>query len=150
MEPSPPALIPKKSFGQNFLVQRSAIEGILGAALTSTAERLLEIGTESGVGDLAGDEALASTTIYFLKDGRVRQGSEMTREQVDALPSGTRILVGYVHGGYLTAKRSAFDICGAKWNSPTTLYRLQDGRVLTGEQVTEGSLPPMAMVFFVR
>jgi len=113
-------------------------------------ERLLEIGTESGVGDLAGDEALASTTIYFLKDGRVRQGSEMTREQVDALPSGTRILVGYVHGGYLTAKRSAFDICGAKWNSPTTLYRLQDGRVLTGEQVTEGSLPPMAMVFFVR
>jgi len=114
-------------------------------------EQLLEIGTESGgAGELAGDEALASTTIYFLKDGRVRQGREMTREQVDALPSGTRILVGYIHGGYVTAKRSAFDICGAKWNAPTTFYRFSDGRVLSGEKVTEGGIPPMTMVFFVR
>jgi hypothetical protein len=50
----------------------------------------------------------------------------------------------------VTAKRRAFDICGAKWNAPTTLYRLNDGRVLTGEQVTEGMIPPMTMVFFVR
>jgi hypothetical protein len=114
-------------------------------------EKILEIGTESGsAGELAGDEALAATTIYFLKDGRVRQGSEMTREQVDALPAGTRILVGYVHGGYITAKRSAFDICGTKWNAPTTFYRFNDGRVLTGEQVTQGGIPPMTMVFFVR
>lgn len=114
-------------------------------------EKLLEIGGENGgIGDLAGDEALASTTIYFLKDGRVRQGSEMSREQVDGLPAGTRILVGYVHGGYVTAKRSAFDICGAKWNAPTTFYRFSDGRVLTGEQVTENGIPPMTMVFFVR
>jgi len=121
------------------------------AARENEEEQILEIGTESGgVGELAGDESLAATTIYFLKDGRVRQGSEMTREQVDALPSGTRILVGYVHGGYVTAKRRAFDICGSKWNAPTTFYRLNDGRVLTGEQVTEGTIPPMTMVFFVR
>jgi len=114
-------------------------------------ERLLEVGPESGgVGDLAGDEALAATTIYFLADGRVRQGSELTREQVEALPAGTRILVGYIHGGYVTAKRRAFDICGTKWNTPTTFYRFSDGRVLTGEQVTEGGIPPMTMVFFQR
>lgn len=121
------------------------------ASRENEEEQLLEIGGENGgIGDLAGDEALASTTVYFLKDGRVRQGSEMTREQVDALPSGTRILVGYIHGGYVTAKRSAFDICGSRWNAPTTFYRFSDGRVLTGEQVTEGSIPPQTMVFFVR
>jgi len=46
---SHPPLQPKKSFGQNFLVQRSAIEGIVGAALASGAERLLEIGPGAGV-----------------------------------------------------------------------------------------------------
>jgi len=114
-------------------------------------ECLLEIGTANGgVADLAGDEVMAATTIYFLKDGRVRQGSELTAGEVEALPPGTRMLVGYVHGGYVTAKRSAFDICGAKWNAPTTFYRFSDGRILTGEQVSEGSIPPMTMVFFVR
>ena len=42
-------LRPKKSFGQNFLVQRSAIEGIVGAALASPAQRVLEIGPGPGV-----------------------------------------------------------------------------------------------------
>jgi len=115
------------------------------------SEGVLTVGPESGtVADLAGDEALLATTIYFLADGRVRQGSEMTRAQVEALPPGTRMLVGYLHGGYVTAKRSPFDICGAKWNSPSTFYRFSDGRVVSGEQVRSGSIPPMTMVFFQR
>lgn len=49
MEHPTRALTPKKAFGQNFLVQRSAIEGIVGAALGSPSERLLEIGPGPGV-----------------------------------------------------------------------------------------------------
>jgi 16S rRNA (adenine1518-N6/adenine1519-N6)-dimethyltransferase len=49
MEHPTRALTPKKSFGQNFLVQRNAIEGIVGAALGSPSERLLEIGPGPGV-----------------------------------------------------------------------------------------------------
>lgn len=49
MSGSSQILQPKKSFGQNFLVQRSAIEGIVRGALASTAERILEIGPGAGV-----------------------------------------------------------------------------------------------------
>ena len=49
MEHPTQALTPKKSFGQNFLVQRSAIEGIVQAALIAKAGRILEIGPGAGV-----------------------------------------------------------------------------------------------------
>ncbi len=117
----------------------------------NNTESLLAIGKDGNtVSELAGDEALLATTIYFMNDGRVRQGSDLTRAQVDTLPAGTRLLVGYVHGGYVTARRRAFDICGEKWNAPTTFYRFNDGRIVTGEQVTEGKIPPMTMLFFQR
>lgn len=48
MEGDSPNLIPKKAFGQNFLVQRSAIDLILREALGAKAERLLEVGPGPG------------------------------------------------------------------------------------------------------
>lgn len=42
-------LRPKKAFGQNFLVNEGAIRTIVGAALASSAPRLLEIGPGPGV-----------------------------------------------------------------------------------------------------
>ena len=49
-DPSPIVrLRPKKAFGQNFLVNEGAIATIVGAALVSTAPRLLEIGPGPGV-----------------------------------------------------------------------------------------------------
>lgn len=52
-------LHPKKAFGQNFLVNDGAIATIVGAALASGAERLLEIGPGPGV-----------LTARLLADGR--------------------------------------------------------------------------------
>jgi len=100
--------------------------------------------------DIAGVEVRAASTIYFLKDGRVRQGSELSEKTVKELPSGTRILVGYVHGGYITSKRCAFDICGDKWNLSSTFYRFKDGSVKSGNSVNQKSLNPQTMVFFQR
>jgi len=42
-------LIPKKQFGQHFLIQKSAIRGIVEAALAAPAPHLLEIGPGPGV-----------------------------------------------------------------------------------------------------
>ena len=117
----------------------------------NAAEEIQQIGVHGrNARELAGNEILAATTIYFLTDGRVRQGSELTEEQVDRLPDGTRLLVGYIHGGYVTARRSAFDIAGAKWNHATTFYRRPDGVILSGDQIEERSIVPMMMVFFQR
>lgn len=115
----------------------------------NAGDEMLIIGKDAASAEqIAGEEVLASTTIYFLTDGRVRQGSELTREQVGRLAEGTRMLVGYVHGGYVTPRRSAFDIAGAKWNQPETFYRFSDGRIESGEQVSENAIAPMTMVFF--
>jgi N-acetylmuramoyl-L-alanine amidase len=117
----------------------------------NAADDVLEIGVHgANARELAGEEILAATTIYFLIDGRVRQGKELSEEQVDALPNGTRMLVGYVHGGYVTARRSAFDIAGAKWNHISTFYRRPDGVIVTGDKLNEGSIVPMSMIFFQR
>jgi len=112
-------------------------------------EGLMVVGKDgSSAVDIAGDEVMAESTIYFLKDGRVRQGCELAEKTVSSLPKGTRMLVGYVHGGYITSKRSAFDICGDKWNLSSTFYRFSDGRVEAGNKVNQGALHPQTMVFF--
>jgi hypothetical protein len=112
-------------------------------------EGLLAVGKEgSRVADIAGDEICSETTIYFMPDGRVRQGHELSESAVRRFPEGTRMLVGYVHGGYVTAKRSAYDICGEKWSSAATFYRFRDGSIVSGDQLKQGAIPPMCMVFF--
>ena len=122
-----------------------------GGQSENAAEELLQIGVHGqNARELAGDEILAATTIYFLTDGRVRQGSELSATQVDGLAEGTRMLVGYVHGGYITARRTAHDIAGAKWNHATTFYRRPDGTILAGDRMREDSIVPMMMVFFQR
>ena len=115
------------------------------------AEALLTIGEDGATAeDIAGNEVRAASTIYLMKDGRVLQGSQLSSASVKSLPAGTRMLVGYVHGGYVSAKRSAFDICGEKWNVDSTFYRFRDGKVVAGDQISQGAIPPLTMVFFQR
>lgn len=67
-------LRPKKSFGQNFLVQRSAIEGIVQAARLSKAPCLLEIGPGPGV-----------LTEGLLADGRPLWAVDLDPEAIEVL-----------------------------------------------------------------
>jgi hypothetical protein len=80
----------------------------------------------------------------------VRQGNELSAKEIKVLPVGTKMLVGYVHGGYISAKRSAFDVCGEKWKTSSTFYRLRDGSIVSGCKVKPGGIPPQTMVFFQR
>ena len=67
-------LIPKKKFGQNFLVQTSAIRAIVDAALASRAPQLLEIGPGPGV-----------LTELLLADGRPLWAVELDPEAIAVL-----------------------------------------------------------------
>ena len=115
----------------------------------NSGERVFEIGGEGGAArDIAGDEYNSARTIYLLPDGRVRTGAELDAKELERLPEGTRVLVGYTQGGYITAKRSAFDVCGVKWNDPSTFYRMASGAILPGDRLKERAIPQGTMVFF--
>jgi 16S rRNA (adenine1518-N6/adenine1519-N6)-dimethyltransferase len=67
-------LVPKKKFGQHFLVQESAIRAIVQAALASPAPVLLEIGPGPGV-----------LTAPLLEDGRPLWAVDLDEEAVQLL-----------------------------------------------------------------
>lgn len=99
-------------------------------------------------GELAGSEADKAGTIYFYPTGRVKRGNRMNDADFRRLPRGTGILVGYPHGGVIRADRRAFDICGPRWNHPTTLYRKPDGSLVNGANIDERGIPVGTLVFY--
>jgi len=64
------------------------------------------------------------------------------------LSKGTKVLIGYVNGGEVTVHRSAFAIARKRWNSPSTLYRLAGGKILTGDEVSSDNIPRGTFIFF--
>ncbi len=88
------------------------------------------------------------TTIYIMPSGMVRRGDELTVKQLSDLPAKTKVLVGYVYGGYISARKSAFDICGPRWDDASTYYRFADGRIVPGNQISERGIPEKTLVFY--
>lgn len=97
-----------------------------------------------------GREFADSTTTYILKDGRVRRGDELKRERFNfsSVPAGTKIAAGYVFGGHISNNRSAYSVVGKNWNLPSTLYRLPDGRIKSGDEITETFIPNGTTILF--
>lgn len=119
-------------------------------------EGFRQIGRDGNtVRDLAGDLYADSTTIYFFPEGLIRTGAELKRTPalrrlLDAPPDGTRVLVGYVYGGYIQPGREASRIAGRSWNYPSTFYRLPDGRILRGDEIADEAIPVRTMIFMLR
>jgi hypothetical protein len=97
---------------------------------------------------IAGDEAWSGTTIYIFRDGRFVRGCDLSKSQRDRLPKGTRMLVGFVAGGPITAARRANEICGARWRQPYTFFLLPGGVIKPGSEMDEGKIPSGAMIFY--
>ncbi len=102
---------------------------------------------------IVGDVFAEVTTIYFLPNGRVRTGEDIqadaeSRAVLEDLPSGTRILVGYIYGGHITRGRFPRQIAGRKWNYPSTFYRLPNGRILSGDEIDQHRIPRNTLVFY--
>lgn len=100
--------------------------------------------------DVAGDEYDKTSTYYFFPDGRVKSGDQLGEKGFQSMPSGTKVLVGYTCAGTVTSKKSAFDICGKRWNFPSTFYRLPDGTTAAGNTISEKSIPPKTMIFYAN
>ncbi len=119
----------------------------------SDFEGFIDVERPTAARALAGESFQDSTTIYFLPNGMVRTGREMaskgwTRRLLQSLPKGTRILVGYVYGGHVKGRRFPERIAGAKWNYPSTFYRLPDGRIVSGDDVDAKAIPSRTLIFY--
>jgi len=102
----------------------------------------------SSARDIAGKETNRKTTIYFLPDGKIRRGNELSEKSLGELPQKTQMLLGYAQGGYVTAKRSAFILCGPRWNHASTFYYFPDRSIKSGDTIRENAIPKGTQVFF--
>ena len=119
-----------------------------GDSSANASDGLREIGVDgNSVTEIAGDEYAAPTTIYLLADGRAKKGNELTNAEFTSLGRGTRVLVGYSAGGTVTTKRSAYDICGARWSSPETYYRFPNGAIRPGAEVDDRTIPRGTQIY---
>lgn len=114
-------------------------------------EGLLTIGVDGSAAGLAGDAVAAQSTFYFPERKPYRAGATMSLGEIDALPSGTRMLVGYRVVGPVSPKRPVFSLCGVAWNRGDTYYWDPARRTLRpGDEITERTIPKGAMVFVRR
>ncbi|MDD5704916.1 MAG: N-acetylmuramoyl-L-alanine amidase [Kiritimatiellae bacterium] len=112
-------------------------------------EQVRTLGTTGATpASVAGDESLSATTIYVLPDGRCLRGNTLTAEIIAAMPTGTRVLVGYKMDGPITSRRRAFDICGPCWQEADTFYLFPGGTLMSGNTVDAGRIPRGTMVLF--
>ena len=98
----------------------------------------------------AGNEYDSDTTIYFLTNGKIRQGDYLKRIGYDFgnIPEDTGILVGYVYGGHVKPWRSAWSICQKQCRSPYTYFRFPDGQLKNGDEIDDGRIPSQTLVLF--
>ncbi len=98
--------------------------------------------------EVAGAEATSESTIYLLSNGTYFRGSDADAAILQKLPAGTRIFTGYAIGGPITAKRAAFDICGASWRAPDTYFLFPDKSIHTGDKVDPKKIPAKTIIFY--
>lgn len=123
---------------------------LLGAESdTEEFEGFREIGRDApNAWRIAGSQYEQDTTIYFLMNGWVRSGAELSKHDLNHLAVGTKVLVGYVNGGHISKGRSAYAAVGKDWNLPSTFYRLPDGIVKSGDELDSTAIPPQTLVLF--
>ena len=102
--------------------------------------------------DVAGRRFDQETTIYLFPSGLVRTGKQLVKKRrfrslIRNIPQGTRILMGYRYGGYITPRRSPRSICGRHWNSARTWYRLANGNLRRGSELHTNRVPSKTLAF---
>lgn len=123
---------------------------------TQPFEGFLEIGKDGDTAkELAGTASTSSTTIYFFPDGLIRTGAELNRRRsykklLNNPPEKTKVLTGYVYGGYVKSRRPPTSIAGVKWNYPSTYYRYPDGKIVSGDDINDKDIPVGTLVFYQR
>ncbi len=129
---------------------------IVGEESTQQFEGFLEVGRDGKTAkEVAGTASTSSTTIYFFPDGFIRTGAELkSRRSYQKLlhnpPENTKVLIGYVYGGYVKGQRPPSSIAGVKWNYPSTYYRYPNGSIVNGDDINDREIPAGTLVFYQR
>ena len=122
----------------------------IGEENENAAEGLVTIGIDGSARELAGADANAATTFYFKPDTKnaFKTGSSLSDKEIETLPQGTKMLIGYKRGGPVSSKLPVFNICGLKWKLPTTYHLDPTGKITPGDKVDEKNIKPGTFVFF--
>ena len=122
----------------------------IGEENENVAEGLAEIGIDGSARDYAGRDINAPTTFYFRpgEEKSFKTGASLNAREIEVLPHGTKMLVGYKQGGPVTAKLQVFAICGPKWNNPDTFYLDPSGKITAGDKIDEKNIKPGTVVFY--
>ncbi len=112
-----------------------------------------EIGVDGDTAwSIAQEEYRSKYTIYIFPTGVIRTGNELPDItlglDINQLPKGTKVLVGYAYGGRIRPGRSAYSICKEKWNYPSTFYRLPNKTIVSGDQLDSDSIPAESIILF--
>ena len=100
------------------------------------------VGRDGGTAsEVAGDAYRAATTVYVWPGGKLKRGDEMSTRDFSRLPRGTRVFLGYRVAGEVTARRTAYEICGPAYGNETTLYVMPGGRVKHGGEISDRGIP---------
>ena len=138
----------KKELQPGTIVNVGQVE--TGGENENSAEGLVTIGADGTAHELAGGDASSDSTYYFKPGDKqnYKAGSTMNDVEIDALPDGTRMLVGYKRGGPVSAKLPVFNICGVRWNNHDTYYLDPSGKITPGDKIDEKNIKPGSMVFY--
>lgn len=152
-----PVLHAKKMFGQNFLVQKSAVQAILRETLSVSSTRILEIGPGAG-----------ALTEGLLHDGRPLWAMDLDPEAIehlqqrfkgvehfhllkgdairDPLPDGPSwTVVGNLPYNAATPILTRFLLEPIPWNKLTFMFQLEVGQKIMG-RIGEKSYGPLAVL----
>jgi predicted heme/steroid binding protein len=107
------------------------------------------IGVDGSVRDIAGNAIWSPATFFVYPDGKYKGGDQLTAEQIQKLPYGTKVLQGYAVGGPVLASAPPSVICGKRWREATTFY-LISGTLVAGDKVDDKKIPSGTMLFFKK
>jgi len=100
----------------------------------------------STASEVAGKSYRGRRTFYVRTNGSVKRGDQMSDRDFRRLAKGTRVFVGYKLAGTVSRSKTAYDLCGVSFRKPSTVYVMPGGRVKTGVQIREKSIPSGTVV----
>jgi hypothetical protein len=95
----------------------------------------------------AGAAYQSKTTYYFLPDGRMKNGRQIS--DWDDLPTDTKIIIGYQRPLPLTRGNAPIQIAGKRYNDRNTLYYFPNKALIPGDRIKNFTHMPSGVLVFL-
>jgi hypothetical protein len=97
---------------------------------------------------LLGEAMMASDTWYIRPTGGRIQGSHLTPKAIQAMPAGTKILMGYAMCGPVTSANLPSKLCPLRWDARDTYYLLPGKPLQAANQIDMKRVPAGTYIFY--